>query len=208
MRWWKSPRQASLTAPLGTPGTGTAFANCLSGYTAIGGGVDVSLPGSMKVSALAPTFGSQFLIERPAGTSGAPTGWSGSVRSEGANGVLKVAATCAPVPMYSPVSTGPFTINAGNVSGLSTQCPAGSVMLSGGIDSSEVKRNVVAVSTALFDSNPQFPVDRATGNLFGGDRLVGIYYNYGPGSTTGAVAAFAHRHRRASLPSSSSTTRT
>ena len=170
-------------------GTGTAFANCASGYSAVGGGVDVSSPGTMKVSALGPTYQAQFLIQRPQGLNPAPTGWSGSIRNEGAAGQMKVATVCARLPGVFSVSTGPFTIEPGAVSGQSAQCPAGRILLGGGIDSSEVRRNAVAVSTALFSANPQIPSDRPTGNYNDANRWYGIYYNYGPGATTGAAAA-------------------
>jgi serine protease len=170
-------------------GTGSAFANCPVGYSAVGGGVDVSSPGTMKVSASAPTFQTQFLIERPAGNNPAPTGWAGGIRSEGPAGQMKVAAICAQLTGVFSVSSGQFSIAAGTVSGLSAQCPAGTILLGGGIDSNEVRRNAVAVSTALFGSNPQFPVDRQSGSYSDATGWYGIYYNYGPGSTTGAVAA-------------------
>jgi len=168
-------------------GTGTAFTNCPVGYSAVGGGVDDSSPATMKISALAPTFQSQFLIERPAGQNPAPTGWSGSIRSEGAAGQMKVAAVCAQLSGVFSESTGPFNIPEGGVSGLSAQCPSGSVLLSGGIDSNEVRRNAIAVSTVMFGS--QFPADRPVGTYSGATGWYGIFYNYGPGMTTGAVAA-------------------
>ena len=170
-------------------GTGSAFANCPSGYSAVGGGVDVNSPGTMKVSGSAPTYQAQFLVERPAGGNPAPTGWAAGIRSEGPAGQMKVAAICAQLVGVFSVSTGPFDIGAGTVSGLSAQCPSGSVLLGGGIDSNAVRRNAVAVSTAMFGSNPQFPDDRATGSYSGATGWYGIYYNYGPGATTGAVAA-------------------
>jgi hypothetical protein len=171
------------------PGDGTAFAACPAGYSGVGGGVDVSLPASMKVSASAPLINSQFLIDRSAGLGGAPNGWSGSVRSEAGSGVIKVAAVCAQISGVTSVSTGPFNVGVGTVAGLSAQCPAGSILLGGGIDSNNVSRNVVAVSTAMFGSNPQFPADRETGVYGAASGWYGIYYNYGPGTTTGAVAA-------------------
>jgi hypothetical protein len=158
-------------------------------HSGVGGGVDVSSPASMKVSASAPLINSQFLIDRPAGASGAPNGWSGSVRSEGGSGVIKVAAVCAQISGVKSVSTGPFNVGVGTVAGLSAQCPAGSLLLGGGIDSNNVSRNVVAVSTPLFGLNPQFPADRQTGSYGSASGWYGIYYNYGPGATTGAVAA-------------------
>jgi hypothetical protein len=170
-------------------GTGTAFTNCPSGYTAVGGGIDDSSPGTMKISALAPTYQSQFLIERPAGLNGAPTGWSGSIRSEGAAGQMKVATVCAQLAGVFSIVTGPFNIGQGTVSGLSAQCPGGSTLLSGGIDSNEVRRNSIAVTTALFGTNPQFPVDRPSGSYQAASGWYGIFYNYGPGTTTGSVAA-------------------
>lgn len=170
-------------------GDGTAFAACPAGYSGVGGGVDVSSPASMKVSASAPLINSQFLIDRPAGASGAPNGWSGSVRSEAGSGVIKVAAVCAQISGVKSVSTGPFNVGVGTVAGLSAQCPAGSLLLGGGIDSNNVSRNVVAVSTPLFGLNPQFPADRQTGSYGSASGWYGIYYNYGPGATTGAVAA-------------------
>lgn len=181
---------ASAAVTAGTssaPGDGTAFAVCPTNYSAVGGGVDVNLPGSMKVSASAPIFNGQFLIERPAGQSGPPAGWAGSVRSEDRAGVIKVAATCTPVAGLVTVSTGPFSITAGQVAGLSATCPAGMVALSGGLDSNNVSRNVVAVSTPMFAANPQFPADRDPGTYGPARGWYGIYYNYGPGATTGAV---------------------
>jgi hypothetical protein len=179
---------AVTSGSINVPGNGTAFTSCPNGYPAVGGGVDVNAPSSMKVSASAPIYNSQFLIDRPAGLLGAPTGWTGSVRSEGNSGVIKVAAVCAQISGVNSVSSGPFSIGPGTVSGLSAQCPAGAIALGGGIDSNDVSRNAVAVSTVLFGSNPQFPVDRATGSHSSASRWYGIYYNYGPGTTSGAVA--------------------
>jgi hypothetical protein len=170
------------------PGNGTAFTACPGGYSGVGGGVDVSSPASMKVSSSAPFFNSQFLIDRPAGTAPAPSGWTASVRSESVSGVIKVAAVCAQIAGVMSVSTGPFSIAAGQVSGNTARCPSGSIVLGGGIDSSNVSRNAVAVSTTLFGASPQFPVDRATGSYAAANAWYGIYFNYGPGATTGAVA--------------------
>jgi len=181
---------ASAAVTAGTsssPGDGTSFAVCPNGYSAIGGGVDVNLPASMKVSGSAPVFNGSFLIDRPAGQSGPPAGWSASVRNEDRAGVIKTAAVCSTVVGNVTVSTGPFSIAAGQVSGLSAQCPAGMVALSGGLDSNNVSRNVVAVSTPMFAANPQFPADRAVGTYGAAKGWYGIYYNYGPGATTGAV---------------------
>jgi Repeat of unknown function (DUF5648) len=168
-----------------TPGTGGAFANCPNGYVGLGGGMDLALPASMKVSSLAPIFGSQYLIDRPAGSNSAPTGWSGYVRNEGAAGTLKIAAVCAQLSGVSTVVTGPFAVGA--VTGYSVACPAGSIVLGGGIDTNDVTKNVATVSTPLFGTNPQFPVDRAPGSYMSATGWYGIYYNYSPAVTTGSV---------------------
>ncbi len=171
------------------PGTGSAAAACPAGYSALGGGTDLSEPATMKVSATAPTFGADFLMDRPAGQSNAPTGWGGSARNEGIAGKITVAAVCGPLSGVFAVVTSAFTINAGTQSGLSAQCPAGSIALGGGIDTDDVTKNALAVSTVLLGSGPQFPADRPSGNNMSGSGWYGIYFNYGPGATTGKVGA-------------------
>lgn len=183
-----SINSSTVTAgSVSAPGTGGAVAYCPSGYIALGGGMDLALPASMKVSSLAPRFGFEYLIDRPAGSGSAPSGWSGNVRNEGAAGTLKVAAVCAQLGGVSTVATGAFTVGAGVAAGYSAACPAGSIALGGGIDTNDVTKNVATVSTPLFGGNPQFPVDRATGNYTSATRWYGIYYNYGPATTTGSV---------------------
>ncbi|MEO7762096.1 MAG: hypothetical protein ABIS68_09335 [Casimicrobiaceae bacterium] len=183
---------ASSTVTAGSasaPGMGTASATCPVGYSGVGGGSDVTQPASMKLSSNAPVFGSQFLIQRPAGTGPAPTGWTASVRSEGVAGTIKVAVVCAQLSGVSSVSTGGFTVASKTVTGVSATCPAGSIALGGGIDTNEITFNAIAVSTPFFPSAPQFPADRATGTYGSAAGWYGIFYNYGPGSTTGAVGA-------------------
>ena len=170
------------------PGTGGAVANCPSGYSSTGGGIDLALPASMKVSALGPLFGFQYLIDRPAGMGAAPSGWSGNARNEGGAGTMKVAAVCTQLGGVSTVVTGAFTIGAGVAAGYSAACPAGNIALGGGIDTSDVTKNALTVTTPLFGSNPQFPADRETGSYTSATGWYGIYYNYGPATTTGNVA--------------------
>ncbi len=169
------------------PGTGSATANCPAGYVALGGGTDLAFPATMKVSALAPRFGFQYLIDRPAGTGGAPDGWSASVRNEGQAGTIKVAALCSQLGGVVSVATGAFNVGAGTAAGYSAGCPAGSVALGGGIDTNDISRNVATVLSPRFGANPQAPVDRATGSYTSASGWYGIYYNYGPGTTSASV---------------------
>ncbi len=183
---------SSGTANGGTkaaPGTGAAIANCPSGYVGVGGGADLGLPASMKLSSSAPIFDFQYLIDRTAGQGSAPTGWVANVRNEGAAGSIKVAAVCAQLGGVFTVATGPFTIASTTAAGYSALCPSGSIALGGGIDSNDVTRNVIAISTPLFGAQPQFPVDRDTGSYTAAQGWYGIYYNYGADRTTGAVGA-------------------
>ncbi|MEO8133014.1 MAG: hypothetical protein ABI831_03430 [Betaproteobacteria bacterium] len=171
-----------------TPGNGSAVANCPSGYAGLGGGTDLDLPASMKLSSSAPIFDFQYLIDRPAGQGTAPTGWVANVRSEGAAGTMKVAAICAQLGGVFAVGTGAFSVNSGTAAGFSAVCPAGSMTLGGGIDTNDITRNVIAVSTPFFGAAPQFPVDRDTGNYASaGVGWYGIYFNYGPDRTTASV---------------------
>ena len=171
------------------PGTGNAVAYCPSGYVALGGGMDLTLPATMKVSSLAPRFGFDYLIDRPTGTGGAPNGWSANVRNEGAAGSMKVAVVCSQLGGVSSVVTGAFSVGAGTAAGYSASCPAGSLALGGGIDTNDVTRNVATVLSPRFAASPQAPVDRATGSYASANGWYGIYYNYGPGTTTASVGA-------------------
>lgn len=181
---------ASGTASAGSiefPGTGGAVAYCPAGYAAIGGGADLALPASMKVSALAPRFGFDYLIDRPAGSGSPPTGWSANVRNEGAAGTMKVAATCTQLAGLSAVATGPFTIDPGTASGYSAACPAGSFAVGGGVDTNQIATTAATVNSPRFGSSPQSPADRAPGSYASATGWYGIYYNYGPGAATGSV---------------------
>ena len=171
------------------PTTASAAAVCPAGYSAIGGGIDVNLPASMRVSALGPVFGAQYLIEVAAGQRSAPTGWNGSVRNEGGAGTVKVAAVCTQLGGIVSIISGAFSAGAGAVAGNSARCPAGTLALGGGVDSSDLTKNVIAVSTPLFPSDPQFPADRAQGSYTSPNGWYDIVYNYGPGNTTANVAA-------------------
>jgi hypothetical protein len=53
---------------------------------------------------------------------------------------------------------------------------------------------VIAVSTPLFTTNPQFPVDRTSGSHTSTKARYGIYYNYGPGESIGAVGVVCVPH--------------
>jgi Repeat of unknown function (DUF5648) len=172
---------------IANPGTGSVVANCPGGYVAVGGGVDLSLPASMKVSALAPRFGFEYLIDRPSGTGSAPDGWVADVRNESAAGTMKVAAVCAQIGGVTTVATGAFAIDAGSAAGVSAACPFGNIALGGGIDTNHVTKNVTTVSAPRLGSAPQSPVDRAPGNYSSATGWYGIYYNYGPNATTGNV---------------------
>ena len=183
---------ASINAPAGSttsPSTGGTSAVCPSGYSATGGGIDVAFPGTMRVSTLGPVFGAQYLIDVPAGQQAAPTGWNGNVRNEGNAGTVKVAAVCAPLTGMFSIVTAPFTTTAGTVSGQSARCPANTIALGGGVDSNELTRNVLVVSTPLFPANPQFPSDRDAGSYTSANGWYSILYTYGPANFTARVAA-------------------
>ena len=183
---------ASINAPGGTatfPASGGTNAICPAGYSATGGGIDVAFPGTMRVSTSAPVFGTQFLIEMPAGPQSAPTGWNANVRNEGNAGLVKVAAVCAPLTGIFSVVTAPFAGTAGTVSGASATCPANTIALGGGVDSNALARTVLAVSTPLFAANPQFPSDRATGSYTSAVDWYNIVYTYGASDATARVAA-------------------
>lgn len=169
------------------PGSGSNVAWCPSGYSAVGGGTDLPLPATMKISALAPRFDFEYLIDRPAGSGSAPDGWAANVRNEGAAGTMKTAAVCTRLAGVTAVSTGPFTVGAGTATGYSAGCPAGAMALGGGIDTNGTTSNVTAVNAPRFGTAPQSPVDREPGSYSSASGWYGIYYNYGPANATGAV---------------------
>ncbi len=182
---------ASVGVPAGdqtNANTGGINALCPANTVAVGGGVDFTQPATMKVSANAPIFTNQYLINRPAGAGPAPIGWTGYARNEGPLGGLRVGAICAPLSGVTIVSTGRFQINPGAVSGFSAVCPSGQIALGGGVDTNAVSRNVADVSTPMFDSAPQFPANRASAGYEAATGWYGIEYNYGPDVTTAAVA--------------------
>ena len=182
---------ASASVGAGTSNSPTSngtSAVCPAGHVAVGGGLDAPLPATMRVSTLGPVYGSQFLIEVPAGQQAAPSGWNGNVRNEGGSGTIKVAAICVPQQGIFSIVTAPFTVTAGTVSGQSARCPAGTLALGGGVDSQELLRNTIAVSTPLFPAEPQFPVDRAAGSWTSPNGWYSILYSYGTANTTARVA--------------------
>ena len=172
----------------GTPAAGGVSVQCPIGYSAVGGGIDVAQPASMKVSSLSPIFGNQYLFDRAAGLGGAPTGWNGNIRNEGVGGVIKVAAVCAPLAGVTSAVTARFSVGSGLAAGNSVACPAGSIALGGGIDTADVTKNVISVSTPLFGVAPALPIDRGSGSDTTAPSWYAIYYNYGPGATTANVA--------------------
>ena len=183
---------ASTNAPGGTaisPATGGTSAICPAGYSATGGGIDVAFPGTMRVSTSSPVFGTQYLIDVPAGQQAAPTGWNANVRNEASAGTVKVAAVCAPLTGIFSVVTATFVGTAGTVAGASASCPANTIALGGGVDSNALGRTVVAVSTPLFPGSPQFPSDRAAGSYTSASGWYNIVYTYGQPSATARVAA-------------------
>ena len=171
------------------PGIGSLIAQCPSNYSAIGGGVDLHLPATMYVAALSPTFGLQYLADRPVGAGGAPTGWNANARNEGAASLMKVAAVCTPSSGISSVITAPFFVGPGAAAGMSASCPAGTLALSGGLDSPDYTKTAAVASTPLLSGNPSLPIDRAAGSYTSATGWYGIYFNYGPGSATVRVAA-------------------
>ena len=183
---------ASINAPGGTtsaPSTGGTSAICPAGYSATGGGLDVAFPATMRVSTLGPVFGTQYLIDVPAGRQSAPTGWNGNVRNESNAGTVKVAAVCAPLTGIFSVVTATFAGTTGAVAGASASCPANTIALGGGVDSNALARTVLAVSTPLLPGNPQFPSDRATGSYTSANGWYNIVYTYGPPNAAARVAA-------------------
>lgn len=183
---------ASTTVATGSanaPTTSGTSAICPLGFAAVGGGIDLALPASMRVSTLAPVYGTQFLIDIPAGQQSAPTGWNGNARNEGGSGTVKVAAICAPLAGVVSIVNAPFSVVAGTASGQSARCPAGMLVLGGGVDSNELTRNVISVATPLFPSEPQFPVDRAAGSWTGANGWYNILYSHSTANGTAKVAA-------------------
>nr|AUN37341.1 hypothetical protein [uncultured bacterium] len=181
----------SAAAPEG-PGIGVLIAQCPANYSAIGGGIDTHLPGGMFVTSSSPTFGAQYLADRPIGQGGAPTGWNGGVRNQGnAIGLMKVAAVCTPSPGVSSVVSAPFFAPSGQAAGSNATCPAGTLALSGGIDSPFYTTSIITSSTPLINGSPQpfLPIDRPAGSYTSAVGWYGIYSNVGINSSTARVAA-------------------
>ena len=173
----------------GGPGIGSLIAQCPANYSAIGGGVDAHLPATMIVGSSSPTFGSQYLADRPVGQGGAPTGWNGNVRNEGPTGTMKVAAICTPSSGISTVISPSFFAAANSAAGTSATCPAGTLALSGGLDSPNYTTTIITATTPLLNGTNPLPIDRPAGTYTSGTGWYGIYFNYGPGSATARVAA-------------------
>lgn len=182
---------ASAMATGGTgsaPGVGSVVTQCPVGYAAVGGGIDVQYPASMKLSSDSPVFGSQYLFDRPVGSGSPPTGWNGNVRNEGIAGVMKVAAVCMPSSGVAAVVAASFFIGANSAAGTSVACPAGSLALGGGVDSPDYTRTTITSTTPLLNRAQPLPIDNAAGSYTSAASWYGIYYNYGPASANAKVA--------------------
>ena len=171
-------------------GVGTLVAQCPANYSAIGGGVDSHTPSQMVVSSSSPTFGAQYISQRPVGAGGAPTGWNGGVRNQGtAIGLMKVAAICTPSAGVSSVVSDTFVAGPGSAAGTSAVCPTGTLALSGGVDSPFYTTTALATTTPQLTGSQPLPIDRPAGSYTSSIGWYGILYNYGPSRATGRVAA-------------------
>ena len=164
---------ASVTAGSTTTGSGagTAEAVCPAGEVAIGGGVDVTNPESMKLTSTSPLYatGNAFLADRAPGTNPAAAGWSGYVSNQGtvAGGVMKVAAICvAPAQLNNNVITvvsQPVGVPQAQDNYGFLLCPAGFVALGGGFDSHDLQVLIGTVSTPIYNG-AGFALDRPSGD--------------------------------------------
>jgi hypothetical protein len=164
---------ASVNASSTTTGSGagTAEAMCPAGEVAIGGGVDVTNPESMKLTSTSPRYatGNAFLADRAPGTNPAAAGWSGYVSNQGtvAGGVMKVAAICvAPTQLNNNVVTvvsQPVAVAQAKDNYGFLLCPAGFVALGGGFDSNDLHELIGTVSTPIYNG-AGFALDRPSGD--------------------------------------------
>lgn len=123
---------------------------CPLGTVAVGGGVDVSLPPDMRVTASGPTVGGNRLYAVPDGTYGAPGGWWAAVRNySGSDQAFKVAAICQPLGGVSTVVTSDVA-SSGEARSKSALCPAGTIATGGGSDSQNIYSVLVTASAPVF----------------------------------------------------------
>ena len=129
---------------------------CPSGTGAVGGGIDMENVKTMKVTSSAPTFAGSGhrLGQQPNGLNPAPRGWQASafydtILSRGTLG-YKVAAICAPLTGVKTHVVSDSVV-PGNFDHERAMCPAGYMVLGGGIDVTQVLKMTVSSSAPSFN---------------------------------------------------------
>jgi hypothetical protein len=150
-----------------TPTSNGIQVSCGPGRFALGGGLDVQFTGSMLVSSSAPTVDGKPLAALPAGTLGAPDGWSAFVRNEGAAGQVRVAAICHGLADTITFNSPKLLQEAQSTMTAYVSCPTGYSLVGGGFDPENRLFQVASASTPFYSAAPTFPSRRPDGEYPG-----------------------------------------
>ena len=138
---------------------------CPSGTVALGGGPDLENVMTMMVTSSAPTFaGSSYRLgQQPDGMHPAPNGWQASARNESTTTKkLKVAAICAPLTGVKTHVVSDAVV-PGSHNRERAMCPAGYIVLGGGIDVTQLSRMTVSSSAQTYPKFHFFLRDQPDG---------------------------------------------
>jgi len=142
---------------------GWAKAACPAGKMAVGGGVDVEDHLLMRVTSSGPTITGTRPFDLPNGSYGAPDGWWGTVRNNSASlKDIKVGVVCQPLEGITTVISS-AQATSGNWTTKRAECPAGSIAIGGGIDSSNVYKDYASQTAPGFELPQATLMQRAPG---------------------------------------------
>jgi hypothetical protein len=160
--------EASLVPAAAHPsGVALGIVLCFDGYVALGGGVEASAPGTIKLTGSSPIFPSlAFLDTLPAGVHPAPNAWLGQAVNQAAlpGGRIKTAAICGRPAAAVGLVSNPVSASAATHRSAAVTCPTGYLATGGGAMSGSSGSSIVTVSTPT-KAGAARPVDQTTGTL-------------------------------------------
>jgi Repeat of unknown function (DUF5648) len=114
------------------------------------------------LTASAPDYGVNFMIDLSGTNTVTPTGWANNALNKGAAGTYNAAAICVASGAMSTLVSEPITVAAGAVAWLSSPaCPSGGVAISGGVDTNAVTSLLMAGFAPIVAGG--FSIDKASG---------------------------------------------
>ncbi len=136
---------------VGAAGSNDLAVPCPQGTVALGGGVDVSDVLKMTIFSTGPTVNGSRLYSTADGTHGAPDGWFGGVyNGDTIFRPFKVGAICVPLTGVTTVVTS-ITVGPEAWWFARANCPAGKMVVGGGVDVEDDLSMIVTSSGPTID---------------------------------------------------------